>query len=482
MRISQETLRWILLSLVGIVTVGAVLVWGRTHFDLLLILPLGILALFQAIVNYRTLYYVLFLAVPASLHLEMGGNSLDTSEPFMLFFLGIFLLNILSGKQFSWNKKIHPLFIFIFILIFWTLLTSITSVYPLRSFKYLLSKLWYLAPFIYIGDKLIESPKQIKTLFWCFLIPLTVFSIFTTLKHGIVYQFSFDGAFDAPYPFFTNHVIYGCVLVQFLPFVWNAMSWYEKDSLPYYVLQVSMGVLLVGTALTFGRMAWICAIALPIIYFAIKRKLFDKIVYAGLVMATIIVFYLVQNNNYYKYAPDFNSTVFHEGDFEAHLTATFEGSDVSGVERFYRWVAAKNMVGTRPFLGFGPSTFSQVYKHFADDAFSTWVSENNEQSTTHNYFLMTCAEQGFPGLFIFVGLLFFMILLGYRIYHQSQNPFHQGILLCTIASLCVITMHSTLNELIEVDKNGSLFWFSMLLIYKMDIWEKKEMSVESLAS
>lgn len=473
MRISQEILRWMLLSLVAVITVGSVVAFGRYHIEMLLLLPLGLIALFQAFYNYRTIYYLLFLAIPASLHLQMGGNAIDTSEPFMLFFLAIFFVNLIAGKQFSKDKKIHPLFVFVFLLLFWTLITTLTSAFPLRSFKYLLAKLWYIAPFIYIGNQLIESPKQIKTIFWCFLAPLVIFSIVTTLKHGILYQFSFDGAFDAPYPFFTNHVIYGCLLAQFMPFVWYAMDWYKKGSILYRLLQISLVVLLIGSLLTFGRMAWMCTVAIPFIFLAVKYKVLDKLIYFGLVAATIIVFYLVQNNNYYKYAPDFKTTVFHEGDFGAHLTATFEGSDVSGVERFYRWVAAKNMVGARPLLGFGPSTFSQVYKQYADDAFATWVSDNEEQSTTHNYFLMTCAEQGFPGLFIFAGLLFFMLLRAYKIYHKSENSFHKDLLLSTIACLCVITMHSTLNELIEVDKVGAMFWLSFLLIYKVEMWETK---------
>lgn len=473
MRISAEWMKGLLLAGISLVLILNLFVWKKFHIDYLLAAPLGILLLFQAIYNYRIIYYLLFISIPGSLHLEFGSTALDTSEPFMLFFLGIFLLNLITGKQFSASKSISPFYLWIFLFLFWIIITTITSDFSGRSVKFLLSKIWYLSAFVFIPDKLIESPKQIKTLFWCFLIPLVGFSIHATLKHAFLYDLSFDGGFKAPYPFFTNHVIYGCILTQFLPFVWNAFSWYPKGSIPYRILQFCFTFLLIGTVLTYGRLAWVCAMALPFIYLTIRYKLLDKLIYIGLVIAFFLVFYLVNNNNYYKFAPDFKETIFHEGDFQDHLNATFEGTDVSGMERFYRWVAAKNMVAAKPFLGFGPNTFNLVYRNYADDAFRTWVSDNEDQSTTHNYFLMTCSEQGFIGLFLFLGLPLFMIIKAFRLYHLSMNPFHKSILMSASLCLIVILLHSLLNELIEVDKVGSMFWFSMLLIHKIGQWESK---------
>lgn len=474
MRISAEWIKGLLLAGISLVLILNLFVWKKFHIDFLLAAPLGILFVLLAIYNYRIIYYLLFLSIPGSLHLDIGSLALDTSEPFMLFFLGIFILNLFRGKQFSLSKPIPPFYLWIFLLLFWIVITTITSDYPARSVKFLAAKIWYLSAFVFIPDKLIQNPKHIKTIFWCFLIPLIGFSIHATLKHAFLYDLSFDGGFKAPYPFFTNHVIYGCLLTQFLPYTWNAFSWYPKGSIPYRVLQLFFVVLLIGTVLTYGRLAWVCALALPFIYLTIRYKLLDKLIFAGLIIAFFTVSYLVNNNNYYKFAPDFNSTIFHEGDFQDHLSATFQGTDVSGMERFYRWIAAKNMVVAKPLLGFGPNTFNLVYRNYADDAFRTWVSENEDQSTTHNYFLMTCSEQGFIGLFLFLGLPLFMVIKGFRLYHQSQNNFRKSILLGAILSLVVILLHSLLNELIEVDKVGSFFWFSMLLIYKIGQWESEE--------
>lgn len=472
----SENVKELLLGFVAFIIIATMFAWKRFHSDLLLVAPLGLLAVMIALYNYRLIYYMLFLSIPGSLHLEFGSLALDTSEPFMLFFLSVFILNILKGEQFSLSKKIHPFFLWIFILLFWIGITTLSGDFPSRSAKFLIAKIWYLSAFVFIADKVVNNPKQIKILFWCFLIPLTIFSVHATLKHAFLYDLSFDGGFKAPYPFFTNHVIYGCLLTQFLPFVWNAFEWYPKNTLPYRILQICMFCLLIGTILTYGRLAWLCAIALPFIYLVIRHKLLDKAIYAGLIVATILVFYLVNNNTYYKYAPEFKETIFHEGDFQNHLNATFEGTDVSGMERFYRWVAAKNMVAQNPLLGFGPNTFNLVYRKYADDAFRTWVSENEDQSTTHNYFLMTCAEQGFIGLFIFLGLPLFMIIRAFRLYHHTQDRFRKNVLLSAMACLIVILLHSLLNELIEVDKVGSMFWFSMLLIYKMEKWETAEAS------
>lgn len=456
------------------VIVATTFVWHKFHHPFIFVLPLVLLAGVVAVYNYRLLFYAMFSLLPASLHIELGSNAVDSSEPLMLFFTGIGFLHLISAKGIDVRKNVHPYFVFLFLILAWTLLTSMQSELPLRSYKYLLSKIWYIVPFVFVAYRLIEKPLHFQKVFWCFNVPLVLFSLFTTYKHGIGYGFSFEGGYAAPYPQFINHVIYGCVVVQFIPFVWNALAWYPPGSFAHRFLQFSLGVLLVGAALSYGRLAWLCVLALPFVYLTIQHKLFDKLIYAGLIGIFALVFYTVSGNNYYKFAPDFNKTIFHEGDLEAHLSATFQGTDASGMERFYRWIAAKNMVAAQPFWGFGPSTFSQVYQQYADDAFTTWVSENEDQSTTHNYFLMTCSEQGFIGLFLFAGVLFYMLIQGYKFYHRTHNALYKNILLSILLCLTVITLHSFLNELIEVDKIGAMLWFSMLMIVKVGDWIQED--------
>ena len=71
------------------------------------------------------------------------------------------------------------------------------------------------------------------------------------------------------------------------------------------------------------------------------------------------------------------------------------------MERLYRWVAGTRMTADKSILGFGPGNFYDYYKPFTlGTQFTTYVSENRDRSTVHNYLLMTAVEQGIPGLFL----------------------------------------------------------------------------------
>ena len=147
------------------------------------------------------------------------------------------------------------------------------------------------------------------------------------------------------------------------------------------------------------------------------------------------------------------------------------------MERFYRWVAAKNMIADMPFFGSGPSTFNQVYKRYTDDAFRTYVSDNPEQSTTHNYFLLTFSEQGFPGGLLFIAMVLYMLLTAAWLYPKVRDDNDlRSILMLSLLSFSTILFHSLLNEIIEVDKIGPLFFLNMLLIHKVGLWHEKRIS------
>ncbi|MFN0201723.1 MAG: O-antigen ligase family protein, partial [Bacteroidia bacterium] len=384
-------------------------------------------------------------------------------------FLLIFLLNVLAAKQFSTQRKIYPYHIWLIVLLFWTLITTFYSEMPFRSTKYLLAKIWYLVAFVYTTEHILQKREDFRLIFWCFGLPMTFFSLYTTYKHSLE-GFSFESCNLVPSPYFINHVIYGAMLSLFFPWIWFYRQWYANDNLKKMLIYGCAAILLIGWFFTYGRLAWGSALLLPFIYFFIKYKWFDKLLYIGLVIAFFAVTYLVSNNNFYKFAPDFANTIYHD-DVSDHLSATVEGKDISSMERFYRWVAAKNMVEARPLLGFGPSTFNQTYQKYADAAFRTYVSQNEEQSTTHNYFLMTCSEQGFIGMFIFLGLCVYMLLKGYHLYHLYQDPLNKQLVMMLTLSLSVIIMHLVLNELIEVDKVGGMFWFCMTSLHLFEKWK-----------
>ena len=141
------------------------------------------------------------------------------------------------------------------------------------------------------------------------------------------------------------------------------------------------------------------------------------------------------------------------------------------MERVYRWVAAGRMIADKPMVGSGAATFYPEYKRYTVKSFRTYVSENPEKSTTHNYFLLQLAEQGIPGFLLFVTLIATALLMGESLYHRSQaQPEVRRVVLAALLSFVVIVFHLTLNELVEVDKIGPVFFICLALLVRANSW------------
>ncbi|MEZ4826862.1 MAG: O-antigen ligase family protein [Bacteroidia bacterium] len=467
--------RYLALAAIALLTLGSVGMALRLHIWPLYAVPVMVVAALQVIYNYRPLFFLMIFCIPVSIQYEFGtAFSIDIfSEPLMLVFLLIFVLNVLAGRQFSWKGKIYGFHVLLFLLIFWTFFTTFTSEFPMRSLKFLMAKLWYLAAFVYIAEKIIDGPKAIRQVFWAFFFPMILVATGVTIRHASL-GFSFEEANGVAYPIFANGVIYAATLVLFIPWCWYARTWYSPKSLEWYVINIGIVILAFATILTYKRGAWLALMILPFVDIAIKRSFFDKIIYSTLVVATLTLAYLINDNKFYEFAPNYQKTIWHEGDIQGHLQATISGTEISSMERFYRWVAAKNMIADMPLTGSGPSTFNQVYKRYTDDAFRTYVSDNPEQSTTHNYFLLTFSEQGLIGGFLFLGLCVYMVLKAARLYPMMESGEFRSILMMALLSLITILFHSLLNELIEVDKIGPMFWLCMVIIHKLEVWHEEK--------
>ena len=189
-------------------------------------------------------------------------------------------------------------------------------------------------------------------------------------------------------------------------------------------------------------------------------------------MVVLLIAFVTYRDNWLLFAPDYERTVTHTR-FESLLEATTRLEDISVMERVYRWVAATQMMKERPVMGFGPGNFYFTYKDFTVSSFRTYVSDNPERSGMHNYYLMTAVEQGIPGALIFIGLCFFAMVQGQRIYHRINTPWRKHTLLAALLCFVLIVILMLMNDFVETDKIGSLFFISLALLVSMDLNDKK---------
>ena len=92
---------------------------------------------------------------------------------------------------------------------------------------------------------------------------------------------------------------------------------------------------------------------------------------------------------------------------------------------------------------------------------------------------MVFAEQGIIGFILFVLLCGAIYFQGQNIYHSTKNMNLKYITLAVVLSLSSIIFHLLLNDLIETDKIGTLFFFNLAILVRLSGWVKsKDQSFE----
>jgi len=433
-----------------------------------MLLPFAVLLLplaYKLLVTHpQQLYWSILFLLPLSTEINLTPSlGLDFPVEILLMLLtGLFLVKLLLQPAFFPLQLVkQPLFALLVLHFVWIFITCLFSVNPLLSLKFWLAKIWYIIPFVLLTQHLITSPKNIiktgKLLLW----PMA-FTVMVILIRHANDGFTFEGIKDIMQPFFRNHVNYSAMLVTLLPAA--VMSYHFSKGREKKLILIGLVIAIAALFFAYSRGAWLALIIGLFTYWLIKKRLLQPVLILGTIVILIFTAWLITNNNYLKFAPDYESTIFHN-DFKQHLAATTSLKDVSNAERFYRWVAGFNMVADKPVFGFGPNNFYDYYKPYAEGIFKTYVSDNPEHSSVHNYYLLTALEQGVPGLIIFTALVFGMLLTCQRLYHQFKDSFYRNLSLVVGVSIAMIATLNGMSDLIETDKIGGLFWLSLGLIF-----------------
>lgn len=439
--------------------------------------PAAVLFGYLAVVDFRIIFYVLFFFIPLTVEVWLPNGVVTDmpTEQIAVLLTGVYLLYVLrNGKNMRPDFALHPISLMLLIHLGWLFFTAITSEDFIISLKFSLAKTWYVTPFYFLAGSLLKTEKQMRTLTWVVLIPLS-FTILYVLKNFAGYGFSFADVNKVMYPFYRNKVAFACMLSIFLPFVWFMRQGYRRFSWPWLLLAAATALILIGIQFSYTRAAYVTVAMGAGVYFFIKWRLLKVALSFAAIIAILYAAAMVSHNNYLDHKPVYEKTITHE-DFNDLLNATTKGRDVSTMERVYRWVAAGHMVAERPWLGWGPGTFTNFYKTYTLAGFRTYVSDNKEGSGIHCYYLMTLVEQGFIGLLLFLGLVFLVLLKGEIIYHQTQDPSRRRMLLAAMITTVIIDGLLLINDLVETDKIGSFFFLCMAVIVNVDLMNRQDLA------
>ncbi|RFP63497.1 O-antigen ligase domain-containing protein [Hymenobacter lapidiphilus] len=399
----------------------------------------------------------------------------------MLVLSGCVGASLLMGRhRLPAHEWRHPLLLLLLLTLLWAFVSAFFSVDSTKSVKYLLAKGWYLTPFVLGTLLLLRRPAHIWRVAGLYTAGAIVTVLVILAKHGSR-GFAFDETQWAVHDFYRNHVTYATVLALLLPFALYGAR--RAGGAARLAWRVALGLMLVGLVLSYTRAS---VLSLPVagLFYVVMRLRQTRLLLVGALVAALAgAGYFMSQNNYMLYAPDFEKTVFNGENFGKHLEATYKLEDVSGMERVYRWVAAARMAADKPLVGSGPNTFYPEYKRYTVRSFRTYVSDNPEKSTTHNYFLLLLAEQGFPGMLLFITLVGAALITIETLYHRTTpGSEYRAVLLACGLSFVIIVFHLLLNELVEVDKIGSFFFINLAMLVRLGTWLREEKSVAWLES
>lgn len=438
----------------------------------LVFLPLGMIFTLLLIYNLEWPFLLLFLLLPVSWEYEFSngfGTDLPT-EPLMVFLLGATLVfYVRHVRDISAQVLLHPMALLLVLHYSWTWIATVFSQNMFVSVKFCLAKTWYIGTFFFLAILLLRKKGLFRKVLKVVSIPLIVVTAIIVYRHYLE-GFSFESANFVMAPFFRNHVNSAAMMSVFIPFLVYLLVT-TKDFLTRAFYFTGVLILIAGIFFSYTRAAHISVVLALVIVPLIRYRLVKWAIGGAAIAAIISVNVLLESNHYLDYAPEFEKTISHSN-FEDLVSATYQGQDISTMERVYRWVAALHMFEDRPAIGFGPGNFYNFYKEYTVTTFRTYVSDNPEKSGVHCYYLMVLVEQGVLGLLIFGLMISYVFLKLENLFHKASKNREKLMIMTLAVAFMVITLFQLINDLIETDKVGPFFFFIMAMVVVLDLRQK----------
>jgi O-antigen ligase len=459
----------------GLAVMSMLLIWAGIGFQAwwLLGVPAVLAVLWLTAVDFRRVFFLMIACLPLSIETELpGGFSTDFPSEQLMWLLTLCGVGWLLRNARAVDGRFvrHPLTIGLILHLIWISISVLTSQDVYVSFKYLLAKGWYVIVFYCLAAHLLRTERDFKEFFWWFLIPLLIAVLSVFIRHAAI-NFSFQDVAYVMGPFFRNHVMYACLLAIFLPFIWYATYWYRRWSKVWWFLVITIAFLLVAINFAYTRAAYVALAAAVGIYWIMRWRLMKMALLGFALVLGIFISFVGTSDNWLEFAPDYEKAITHTR-FDNLLEATTKLEDISTMERVYRWVAATYMIKEKPITGFGPGNFYFYYTKYTVSSFKTYVSDNPEHSGIHNYYLMTAVEQGLPGMVIFILFSVLVMLYGERVFHRAPPGWRRRMVTASVMCFILIDLLMLMNDLVETDKIGSLFFVSVAMLVNLDLMNR----------
>ena len=417
--------------------------------------PIALLLVYLAIFQTETLFLSLAFFTPFSINIEEFSKSFGLfipTEP-LLFGLMLILLFFQFKTPFV-DKQIwkHPIIISVLVFISWMFVTAITSSNVLVSFKFILSKLWFIIPILFFGTHFFKKEANRNWFIRLFIIATSCTIIYTLIHHS-TYDFGEKAGHWVMSPFFKDHTIYGAIIAMIIPLL---LSWYFSEKYAPLIQISLIGIIIIvffGLYFSYTRAAWLSIAIAIIVGLIIHFKVNFKLLLFLASVACIFLFFqwdtiqmeLARNTH------EHTTEAFDERIQSAANVTT----DASNLERINRWNCALSMFQQRPIFGYGPGTYALEYAPFQEAKNLTIISTNfGDMGNAHSEYLGALAEMGLIGLLTFIAFVIAIFYSAIQLYYSwpADDKQTRIKIFGMILSLTTYFSHAFLNNFLDTDK------------------------------
>ncbi|MDX1651777.1 MAG: O-antigen ligase family protein [Brumimicrobium sp.] len=465
---------WVFLLAILFLGVNSFLIYRDNYY--LNALPAVLAVIYLAFFNVQSVFLLIAFCAPLSVNLEEFtdgkiGLFLPT-EPILFGLLLLIITKQLISPFLPREIWKSPIIWALGFYVGWIFLTSITSTSTAVSFKFLLMKLWFIVPVIFLGVVVFKNMTNIIRFLWMYASGMVIVILYTLVRH-YTYGFGEEEGHWVMSPFFKDHTIYGAAVAITLFFVLGLILYKKHDPLKQLVLFIMLSVTLVGLYFSYTRGAWLSVVAAVAVWLFIKYKVkFKYLLLTGVFALTLVILSWDQiQMELSKNTAEHTTT-----DFDERLqSATNITSDASNLERLNRWNAAWKMFKERPVFGFGPGTYAFEYAPYQDPEMLTIISTNfGDMGNAHSEFLGPMAEMGFFGILsviLFVAALFYR---GIMLYISMPRESHDDkamnrLLLFILLAMVTYFFHGLLNNYLDTDKAAIPVYGACAVIIALEI-------------
>ncbi|NVO03343.1 MAG: O-antigen ligase family protein [Bacteroidetes bacterium] len=437
------------------------------------LLPIALLIILLLLYSLDILLFGIVFLTPLSVNLQdldFGvGVSLPT-EPLLFGIMMVFIFRLFYENKYDFKILKHPVTIAIIFYLIWMFVTSITSEMPIVSFKYLLSRLWFIIPYYFLGIYLFKKFNNIKIFSWLYIIALLIVVVYTIYNHWL-WGFEEKPAHWVMSPFYNDHTAYGAMLAFFIPVIFGFIFNKFTSKTVRIISMVIFGIFMIAIVLSYCRAAWISIFAAIGVYLILYFKINYRIVILSITVF-VSLYVLFKTDIIMKLEKN-------KQDSSKYLTEHLQSmsnisSDASNLERINRWSSAFRMFEERPVFGWGPGTYQFVYAPFQRYKEKTIISTNTgEKGNAHSEYIGPLAEGGVLGSLLFISILITVIYTASKIYKNARNKEIKLLGLLTFLGLVTYYTHGVLNNFLDTDKASVPFWGFIAILVAIDLYHNE---------